>query len=89
MANQTHLLDDAQTLAAVTAHADLRLKPGHRVIGLHDDVLVRGWRGDEATVEVVIATRTGRVYAQRYRGTLKDFLTAARSSAAPRRRAAA
>ncbi|WP_422758785.1 hypothetical protein [Paenarthrobacter sp. C1] len=77
MANQTHLLDDAQTLAAVTAHADLRFRPGHRVIGLHDDVLVRGWRCEEATVEVVISTRTGRVYAQRYRGTLSAFLAAA------------
>lgn len=79
MANQTHLLDDATTLAAVTAHADLHLKPGHHVIGLHDEVLVRGWRSEVATVEVVIATRTGRVYAQRYRGTLADFLAAARA----------
>lgn len=98
MSDFSHLLTDPSTTAAIAAHVEAR--PGHKVVGLHDGVLVRdetierkdkydgmGWYAGTdivrkpgpayPTVEVVLVTAAGRPYAQRYKGTLDEFLTAA------------
>ena len=102
MSDFTHLLADAETAEAVAAHVQPR--PGHKIVGLHDEVLVRdeivqrrtdlstlplgapltseayvvrSYSEPYATVEVILATPTGRVYAQRYHGSLAEFLSAA------------
>jgi hypothetical protein len=97
MSDQSHLLADPATADAIAAHVGA--PPGHKIVGLHDEVLVRpavvtttspfdtsgAYIGparivehvEAATVEVILSTPTGRVYAWRYRGTLADFLIAA------------
>lgn len=97
MPDHTHLLADPVTADAIAAH--VRPQPGHKIVALHDEVLVRrpivtttspfdtsgAYIGpariiehvETPTVEVILSTPTGRIYAARYRGTLSDFLDSA------------
>lgn len=97
MSDHSHLLTDPATADAITAH--IQARPGHKAVGLHDEVIVRhpvvmttspfdtsgAYIGPARIVEhvetpafeVVLSTPTGRIYAQRYLGSLTEFLTRA------------
>ena len=102
MSDQTSLLEDPAIAAAVTTY--VKPRRGHRVVGLHDGVMVRdeivqrrtdlstlplgapltseayvvrSYSKPYETVEVILATPTNRIYAERHKATLDEFLALA------------